>query len=136
MVNDLTFDVGLGDYFGTDVDAVTFECPGGRAGAGIAVSGQQQGNAVGLPIDGAIGVPDAPCEPLDVCAATTGSGGWLAIELPVDPLSGCTVTVHEVADGAQDVFEVWHCLTEELNAGCNGPLARGADGESVSWVIP
>lgn len=135
VLNDTTMGLGVGLYFGSDLDAVTFECSNGRQGAGIAVSGTRQGNALELPVQGAIGVADGPCDPLEECAATTGAGGWLAVEL-IGLSSGCTVTVHEVADGGEDRFEVWLCETDTLNGDCAGPLVTGVDGEAVEGVVP
>lgn len=138
MVNDLSMGLGVGLYFGTDIDAVTYDCPGDRSGAGVAVSGVRQGNALEVPIEGAIGAPDCPADPADpgVCSTTTGPGGWIAIEMRAGSLSGCTIRAIEVADDPDDRFELWHCLTDQLNGTCYGPFVSGQDGETVEGDLP
>lgn len=136
VLNDTTTGFGVGVSFGSDLDAATWQCPDGRSGAGIAASGQPSGAAAESPLDGAIGAPDGPCSPLVDCAAHVGAGGWLAVEVRSTDLSGCTVSLHELADGGDDQFELWLCSDAALTADCVGPLAAGRDGEIVTGEVP
>jgi hypothetical protein len=136
VLNDTTTGVGVGATFGSDLDAATWTCPDGRSGAGVAVTGLQRGSAVEFPLEGAVGAPDGPCEPLSECAAHSGPGGWLAVEVRSGDLSGCTVALHELADGGEDEFELWLCPVAALDTRCVGPLAAGQDGEVVMGEVP
>lgn len=135
VLNDTTTGLGVGATFGSDLDAVTFECPDGRRGSGVYAEGVQTGSAIEFPVEPATGPPDGPCDPLFECAAHVGPGGWLAVQVQSGDLTGCTVRMHEVADGGDDRFEAWLCPTAALNASCDGPVFTGSDGEIAEGIV-
>ena len=135
VLNDITTGLGIGAGYGSDLDAVTFECPDGRRGAGVHAEGVQTGAATEFPVSPAVGPPDGPCDPILDCAAHIGPGGWLAVQVQSGDLTGCTVRMYEVADGGDDRFEAYLCATAELNAGCAGPLFTGSDGEVAEGIV-
>lgn len=135
VLNDTTMGLGLGAEFGSDLDAVMFECPDGRRGFGVHAEGVQIGAAAELAVEAATGAPDGPCDPLRDCAAHVSAGGWLAVQLQSGDLTGCTVRMYELADGGDDRFEAWLCATPTLNGSCDGPLFTGSDGQVAEGIV-
>ena len=126
---DTTEGVGVGATFGADIDAVGFDC-GGRTGFAVEANGEgRAGTAANAPTGPALGAPDGPCEPSTTCAVSIGGGGSLLVRLDVADLAGCTVSVHELAGGSRDHFEVWTCPGPAVNNTCSGPWFSGSDGE-------
>jgi hypothetical protein len=134
VVDDVTTGLLIGPYAGSDVDGVDWTCAG-ASGHGGEVAERRAGEAAGA-AERALGAADGPCDPPDMCAASLGAGGWIALAADVPSLSGCEVTVHEVADAPGEAFEVWVCPGPELAAGCDGPLFRGGDGEGARGIVP
>ncbi|MEZ4471540.1 MAG: hypothetical protein R3F60_12210 [bacterium] len=133
---DVTEGVGIAGYFGTDVDAVSFQCPDGRGGVGVGIDDDQRlppGDR--YPAEGAIGPADGPCDPIETCAAPLGAAGSLLVRVASGSLAGCTVTVHEVADRPAERFEVWTCPGPVLDGQCAGPWFSGGDGEVASGEV-
>lgn len=124
---DATQGLAIGRAFGTDVDAVAFECPDGRSGfaAGLA---EEDADATQ-----ALGAPDGPCEAVEACAVSLGANGTLLVRLDSGDLAGCTVTVHEQEDDAADRFDVWTCADASLD-GCAGPWFGGGDGGAAGVI--
>ncbi len=136
VVDDVTTGLLVGPYAGSDVDAVDWACPAGGAGHGTAVNDRREGAPAATPAERALGPADGPCDPPAACAASLGAGGWVALAADVASLSGCEVTVHELADQAGEAFEVWVCRGPELGDGCEGPLFGGGDGATTRGTIP
>ena len=139
VIADKTTGLGIGD-FGADVDAMAWSCPsalGGGSGYGREVVAMLRGEAEGAAPEPALGMPDAPCDPnpLAVCAAPLGPGGWLALRAEVDSLQGCEIKIYEGADAPQDRFEVYVCTEAKLEPTvCVGPMGAGGDG-AVSTIV-
>lgn len=136
VVSDVFEGLALGEFVGVEVDAVTFDCPDGRAGAAVAADGRRTDAASAFPVEPALGEPDGPCDPVTDCAAPLGVHGWLSFRLDLAAPAGCTITVHEQADREEERFEVYLCPSPAFDATCDGPVFRGGDGEAASAVIP
>ena len=133
--DDTHSEVGMSEYFGTDVDGLSWTCPDGTSGSGVEVVAKLQGGATERSADAALGAPDGPCaNDLGACAVTLGPLGWVALKADARTLDGCEIQIHEQADMAVERFVVYVCTAPELAVDACGrqPIASGTDGQTVT----
>lgn len=132
VIRDLTEGVGFNEWYGADVDAMIWTCPDGSSGYAVAANALQTNGTDQFPLELALGAPDGPCTPPSGCATPVGPAGWIALDPGVEDLAGCSVEIREIADGSQERYSVMACPTDELTLDCEGPLAEGVDGETLT----
>jgi len=127
-LEDITEGLSIGDEnAGADIDAVGWRCPNGDSGYALSARGgaADPQRAYGPPQD---------CDEPPACAVSLGLQGFLVFDVGATNLSGCTITVSEVADREEDAFGVWTC-PEFAYEGCTR-IGRGEDGDTFEVTVP